>query len=88
MGSLEFRRRYQRKNYNPEVVFSYKEKAYSGILRDISMGGAFVTSMSAGEVDEGNVIVISIPVTSGKKHVKRRAKVVWSSGEGFAVEFV
>ncbi len=87
MATGEFRRRHERKNYNTEVTFSYREKAYTGVLKDISMGGAFVTTVSAGRVGQGDEIVISIPYTSGSKHIKRRAKVLWARGDGFAVEF-
>ncbi|MCB2148903.1 MAG: PilZ domain-containing protein [Deltaproteobacteria bacterium] len=87
MGTGEFRRRYERKNYNSDVVFSLKGKAYAGTLKDISMGGAFVMALSVNQVYQGDVVTISIPFTSGKKSIKRRARVLWTSGEGFAVEF-
>ncbi|BBO66708.1 hypothetical protein DSCA_06380 [Desulfosarcina alkanivorans] len=87
MGTGEFRRRYERKNYNTDVVFSLQGKAYAGTLKDISMGGAFVMTLSVNQVYKGDVIVISIPYTSGQKNIKRRAKVLWTSGEGFAIEF-
>ena len=84
----EFRRRYERKNYATDVIFSTQGKAYAGNLKDISMGGAFVMTLSVNQVSKGDVITISIPFTSGKKNVKRRARVTWTSGEGFAVEFL
>lgn len=87
MATGEFRRRHERKSYNTEVTFSFRERAYTGLLKDISMGGAFVTTLSAGHLGQGDEIVISIPYTSGSKHIKRRAKVLWSRGDGFAVEF-
>jgi len=87
MGTGEFRRRYERKNYSSDVVFSRKGKAFTGTLKDISMGGAFVMTLSVNQVQQGDVVTISIPFTSGKKSIKRRARVLWTSGEGFAVEF-
>ena len=87
MDSVEFRRRYARKNYSSDVIFSFKEKAYAGTLKDISMGGAFIVTLSVNQVDRGDVVVISIPFTDGRKSIKRRGRVLWSNDEGFALEF-
>ena len=87
MGKSELRRRYERKKYNSDVIFSAKGRAYGGILKDISMGGAFVMTQSVNQVYVGDVIVITIPFTDGKQNVKHRAKVLWINGEGFAIEF-
>lgn len=87
MGTGEFRRRYERKNYSSDVVFSVQGRAYAGSLKDISMGGAFVISLSVNQVSKGDVITISIPYTNGRNNIKRRAKVLWTNDEGFALEF-
>ena len=87
MGTGEFRRRYERRNYNTDIIFSLKGKAFAGTLKDISMGGAFVMTLSVNQVHKGDVITTSIPFTNGKKNIKRRARVLWTNGEGFAVEF-
>ena len=87
MDSGEFRRRYERKKYSSDVVFSLKEKAYAGTLKDISMGGAFVMTLSVNQVDRGDVVVISIPFTDGRKSIKRKGRVLWTNNEGFALEF-
>ena len=88
MGNGEFRRRYERKSYNSDVVFSLEGFAFAGTLKDISMGGAFVLTLSVNQVQKGDVITISIPFTSGQKNVKRKARVLWTNGDGFAVEFL
>jgi hypothetical protein len=88
MAISEFRRRYERKSYHSDVVFSLKGYAFAGTLKDISMGGAFVLTLSVNQVEKGDVININIPFTSGKKNINRRARVLWTSGEGFAVEFM
>ncbi len=87
MGNGEFRRRYERKNYNTDVIFSMKGKAYAGSLKDIGMGGAFVMTESVNQVGRGDVISINIPFTDGRKTITRRARALWKNGEGFAVEF-
>lgn len=88
MGTGEFRRRYERKQYSSDILFSLQGRAYAGTLKDISVGGAFVMTLSADQVSKDDLILINIPFTSGSKIMKRRARVLWTSGEGFAVEFL
>jgi len=87
MRSGEFRRRYERKRYNCDIIISQNGMAFAGTLKDISMGGAFVLTLSVNQVCKGDVISLNIPFTDGKENITRRAKVLWTSGEGFAVEF-
>jgi len=88
MGYKEFRRRYERKTYDTDIIFSVKGKAFAGSLKNISIGGAYVVTLSVNQISKGDVVTLSIPYTSGKGNIKRRAKVIWVSGEGFAVEFL
>ena len=88
MGTGEFRRRYARKTYSSDVIFSLHDKAYAGSLKDISMGGAFVITLAAGQVTSGDTVIISIPFTNGKKNIRRRARVMWTTMEGFALAFL
>ena len=87
MGYTEIRRRYERKKYSADIIFSVKGKAFAGTLKDISVGGAYVFTLSVNQVSKGDKITLNIPYTNGKGGIKRRAKVVWITGEGFAVEF-
>ena len=87
MDSGEFRRRYERKKYSSDVIFSLKGRAYAGTLKDISMGGAFVITLSVNQVYAGDVVVTSIPFTDGRKSIKRKGRVLWTNNEGFALEF-
>jgi hypothetical protein len=87
MGASEFRRRYERKSYNSDVVFSLEGRSFAGTLKDISMGGAFVMTSAVNQVYEDAVVKVSIPFTKGTKTIKRRGRVLWTNGDGFAVEF-
>jgi len=87
MEAGEFRRRYERKKYGSEVVFSVKGKAYAGTLKNICLGGAFVITLAVNQVDKGDVVILSIPFTDGKKSVKRKGRILWTNNEGFAIEF-
>ena len=35
----------------------------------------------------GDVVIISIPFTDGRKSIKRKGRVLWNNNEGFALEF-
>ena len=86
-GSHDFRRKYERKNYNTFIVFSSNDRVYQGNLKDISIGGAFVFSKHAIDLMEGDRVTISVPFTDGRKHVKRTGRVLWKNSTGFAITF-
>ncbi len=88
MGDAELRRRYERKKYKSDILFTVMGRTYSGTLKDISLGGAFVVTLSVNQVSKRDIITIDIPFTDGKRSVKRRGKVVWVTGAGFGVEFI
>ena len=82
------RRRHERKDYGTNIVFAIKDRAYSGILKNISVGGAFIATPSVNQVSVGDMITINIPFTDGRKHLRRKARIKWANNEGFAVEFL
>jgi hypothetical protein len=82
------RRRHDRKDYGTSIVFAHKDRAYSGILKNISVGGAFIVTASVNQVSAGEVVTINIPFTDGRKHIRRKARIKWGNNEGFAVEFI
>ena len=84
---LGFKRFHERKIYTKEVVFSHKNKAYSGQIKNISLGGAFIAANSVNQFSIGETITLSIPFSTGKKHVKRKGRIQWMNDEGFAIEF-
>ncbi len=85
---LEFKRIYERKPYTTEIIFSHKKNAYNGSMKNISLGGTFIATASVNQFSAGDVITLSIPFTSGKKHVKRKGRVIWTNDEGIAIEFL
>ena len=88
MGSSDFRRLHDRKRYTTDIIFTFKDRAYAGTLKDFSMGGAFVMTSSPNLVDEMDVITISIPFTNGQKDLNLKARVLRKNNVGFAVEFL
>lgn len=85
---VEFRRTNERKTYTAPVVFSHQERAYSGHIKNVSLGGAFIISGNVNHFSIGDRITVSIPFTSGGSHVKRNGRVKWINDEGFGIEFV
>jgi len=86
--SSDFRRTAERKRYDSEVVFSHAGSIYRGTIRDISLGGAHIKTYNVNQFDEGDIVTVSIPFTSGHKNIKRRGRIVWLNNEGFAIEFI
>jgi Tfp pilus assembly protein PilZ len=87
MGT-EFNRNHERKRYYVEVIFSHKKRAYSGSIKNISLGGAFIATSSVNQFDSGDLITLSIPFTDGRNNVKRKGRIQWLNNEGFAIEFI
>lgn len=85
--SFDFRRIHERKDYLTDIVFVHKKKAYNGEIKNISMGGAFIRTPFVNQFSQGDIVTISIPFTTGKKHVKRKGRIQWHNNEGFAIEF-
>jgi len=84
----DFDRRYDRKVYGAHIVFAHENNAYAGTLKNISLGGAFISTRSVRHVSTGDKVTVSIPFTSGAKHVKRIGLIKWLNKEGFAIEFL
>ena len=82
-----FKRSFERKRYFTDIVFSHQNRVYSGTLKNVSLGGAFIATSSVNQFSTGDQITVSIPYTTGKRHAKRSGRVKWLNEEGFAIEF-
>ena len=76
-----------RKDYDACVTIAHNNNVYSGYLKDISVGGAFVVTSSVNQFYSGDSVSITIPYEKKKKHLKCRGLVKWMNNEGFALEF-
>lgn len=85
--SHEYRRRYERKYYSADILFSIDDKVYRGSLKNICLGGAFVMAKHTEHLWEGDVVTLSIPFTDGGRHVKRSGRIKWKNSTGFAITF-
>jgi Tfp pilus assembly protein PilZ len=87
-AELGFKRIHERKLYSKEIIFSHKNNAYAGLIKNISLGGAFVATSSVNQFSCGDMVTLSIPFTTGQKYVKRKGRIQWLNNEGIAIEFI
>ena len=85
---LGLKRAFERKDYSANIVFAHKKEAYRGTIKNLSLGGAFIATAFVNQFDVDDYITISIPYTTGRKHVKRQGRIKWTNDEGFAIEFL
>jgi hypothetical protein len=78
-------RRHPRRPFNRKVRFAADNLIAEGLAVDISASGAFVKSGKM--LRTGQVITMKIPDKTGKEIVVK-GKVVWSSTDGFGLQFV
>ena len=88
MSEHEFKRIHQRKPYGADVVFAHNEKVHRGIVKNLSLGGAFIKTTNTAPFSEGDRVTVSIPYTSGKQSIKRQGLIKWLCHDGFAIEFI
>ena len=81
------KRIHERKKYDAGVTIAHKNNVYSGYLKDISLGGAFVNTSSVNQFYPGDSVSITIPYENKKKYLKRMGLIKWMNNEGFALEF-
>lgn len=82
------KRAYQRKKYEPEVVFGHANRLYRGCMKNISLGGAFIEAYCVNQLSRHDIVIVNIPFTQDNKVVKRRGRVKWLNNAGFAIEFI
>ena len=83
----DFKRVHERKTYTAEVLFSHNQRMYSGTIRNISLGGAFIETAHTQRFALGDSVILSIPFTAGEKHIKRNGRIKWMNHHGFAIAF-
>lgn len=88
MEELEIQRKSDRRNYGAHVSFSFMNNSFSGWVKDISRGGAFIETYSVNQFNPGDIVTVRIPFTNGKKEIRCKARILRLNEEGFAVEFL
>lgn len=82
------RRVSSRKEYQTEVSFSVGAMCFSGMLENVSTGGALLLTQSVHFIKPGREIIITIPFAEKQGAIKKNAIVIRAEGKRIGVQFV
>ena len=88
VNNYAYRRFHERKKYPAEIVFNHANRLYTGSLKDVSLGGAYIETYCVNQFSTKDIVTISIPFSSGQNNVKRRASIQYINNAGFGVKFI
>jgi hypothetical protein len=80
-------RRYPRKSCSLYIKYAVQNQIYPGEVKNISLGGVFFKTNENDGLDVGQQFRLAIPNRKKGNVIKRHASVIWSSHNGFGVEF-
>lgn len=81
------KRIFDRKQYGANILFTHKNKTFSGKIKDISLSGAFVSTPNTNNFSKNDTVIIDIPFSNQESCVSRTARIVRVTDSGFAVRF-
>jgi hypothetical protein len=87
MSTLELKRQYARMNYDADVMFSINYNAYFGEIKDISLGGAFISLDNLPAMEPDDEVRITIPYCFQNKDITLRGRVTRYAENGVGIEF-
>ena len=82
---VEDQRKHQRKPYSKSIVYATQNHLKKAITKNISPSGVFIETDDTLHV--GQKITLAIPLKKAKT-ARIKAKVIWSSPDGFGVMFL
>ena len=83
-----YRRIHERKNYQKDVSFSTDSMIFPARIKDLSIGGAHVGTISIPKIRAGVEIIITIPFATKQGCMKRKAIVIWAGNDQFGIQFI
>ena len=83
-----FRRKSERKEYQAEISFSADTLCFPAMLRNVSTGGALLSTKGLPNMMPGKEIGITIPFAAREGCVKKKAVVMWSEEGQFGIQFI
>jgi hypothetical protein len=87
MDNLDAKRKHSRRDYHADVMFSIDYNAYFGEIKDISLGGAFVSLDNLPTVEPDDEIHLTIPYAFQKKEITLKGRVTRYAENGIGIEF-
>lgn len=82
------RRLFERKPCSRMISIDNFKDSYSGQIRDLGVGGAFIEPSYKEDSRIGQELELVIPFALKQDHLKIRAKVAWSCSNGIGVRFI
>ena len=82
---VEDQRKHHRKPYFKSIVYATKNHLKNAKTKNISPSGVFIETADSLRV--GQIITLAVPLKKAKT-ARIKAKVVWSSPDGFGVKFL
>jgi len=83
-----YRRMNGRKNYQKDVSFSTDSMIFPARIKDLSIGGARVGTISIPKIKAGVEIIITIPFATKQGCMKRKAIVIWAGNDQFGIQYL
>ena len=87
MNNFEMKRQHTRRNYDADVVFSINYNTYLGEIKDISLGGAFISLDNIPAVEPDDEVHVTIPYAFQKKDLTLKGRVTRYAENGVGIEF-
>jgi hypothetical protein len=87
MKPADNQRTYERIKYLADVELGINANTYHAELKDISLGGAFISMSTIPRIDYADDVAITIPFAYHQKEVRLKANVVRYAKEGLGVLF-
>jgi Tfp pilus assembly protein PilZ len=81
------RRQFERKKCLRMIGINNYSQFYSGHLRDLALGGAFVEPKEGNRLQIGQELLLSIPFGLRNEYVSIKATVAWIRHNGIGVRF-
>ena len=82
----DYAREYPRRPYVTKIIFASKHRFYEGLVKNISRKGIFIEIQQTFPI--GQQLAMVVPLVGKPKGIKLKGKVIWSSAEGFGLEFL
>ncbi len=82
------RRLFERKSCSRMIAINDLEDSYTGLMRDLAVGGALIEPPYGNETRIGQELVLTIPFGLKKDHIRIKAKVAWTKPNNIGVRFV
>jgi Tfp pilus assembly protein PilZ len=85
-GKRDYSREYPRRPYVKKIIFASNNRFYQGLIKNISRKGIFIEVHQTFSI--GQQLTLVVPLVGRPRGIKLKGKVVWSSAEGFGLEFL